>query len=270
MEYPQNSMSTGISRRMAERILGPLVIRRHLPQGAGGGSIRVSPGTGGLKYLFKPADRWDPELLDIAATLVQRDDSVWDVGANVGLFSKAAAFHAGEQGSVLSIEADFDVIALLQATARLGSASDAKITVLPVAISDAPGVVSFAIARRARAANAISGFGSTQTGGVSEVRTLPSMTLDSLLPHFAPPDVLKVDVEGAELLVLHGATQVLQQARPRIYCEVSANTVDAVRALLEGLGYAVWEGRGYAGGSRLPVSRATHNLVAIPPAEGDR
>ncbi|WP_152207616.1 FkbM family methyltransferase [Marinobacter changyiensis] len=226
--------------RIAEIVLGPLGFSRRLPQGSGGGLIRVSSRVGGLKYLFKASDRWDPELLDIAGTLVSRNDSVWDVGANVGLFSKAAAFHAGTQGIVLSIEADFDVIALLHATARRSSESEAKMTVLPVEIADRQGVLSFAIARRARAANAIEEFGSTQTGGgVSEVRTLPCMTLDSLLSHLPAPDVLKIDVKGAEILVLNGAKQILEQARPKVYCEVLAKTREQVCELFEGFGYVV-------------------------------
>lgn len=257
-------MNVKIIRRAMETVLGPLVFSRRLPQSAGSGFIRVSPKVGGLKYLFRGSDRWDPELLDIAATLVSRSDSVWDVGSNVGLFSKAAAFHAGSQGNVLSIEADFDVIALLNATARQSSENEAKMTVLPVAIADRQGVLSFAIARRARAANAIEGFGSTQAGGVSEVRTLPCMTLDSLLSDFPAPDVLKIDVEGAEILVLKGAKQVLTQARPRVYCEVSANTREQVCALLEGFGYAILEGKGFGHGVREQVTQRTLNIVALP------
>jgi FkbM family methyltransferase len=263
-------MNAGIIRRMAETVLGPLVFSRRLPQRSGGGLIRVCPRAGGLKYLLKSSDRWDPELLDIAAALVSRNDSVWDVGSNVGLFSKAAAFHAGAQGNVLSIEADLDVVALLHATARRSSENEARMTVLPVAVADRQGVLSFAIARRARAANAIEGYGSTQTGGVREVRTLPCMTLDSLLSHFPAPNVLKIDVEGAEILVLNGATQILEQARPRVYCEVSTNTREQVCELLEGFGYRVWEGHGYGHGTNEQVTQATSNIVAIPTANAER
>ena len=93
-------------------------------------------------------------------------------------------------------------------------------TALPVAISDSVGFVSFSIAKRARAANSIQGYGSTQTGGVSETRTLPCVTLDSLLKHFPTPDVLKIDVEGAELGVLQGGSQLIDNVRPVIYCEL--------------------------------------------------
>lgn len=264
-------MSGSVIRQTAERVLGPLVFNRRLPQSAGGGLIRVSTRLGGLKFLFRSPDQWDPELLSIAKTLVSPGDHIWDVGANVGLFATAAAFHSGVKGSVLAIEADLDVIALLQETVRRSASDRAQITVLPVAISDAQAVLSFAIARRARAANSIAGFGSTQTGGVSEVRTLPSTTLDSLLEHFPRPDLLKIDVEGAELLVLSGARKVLEQVQPKIYCEVAANTRDAACDTLAALGYTLYDGEGYGQGARKPVSDTTCNIVAIPSsAEANR
>ena len=258
-------MSVSQLRRAAELLLGPWIIRRHLPSSMGGGLIFVSGRVGGLKYLLKSSRRWDPELLTIAKLLVSRGDRVWDVGANVGLFSKAAASRAGAEGSVLSIEADLDAVALLNRTSRHCVRGDAAMTVLPVAVSDSSGFIQFAIAQRARAPNAIAGFGSTQTGGVREIRTLPCVTLDSLLGHFLPPAVLKIDVEGAELGVLGGAQQLLGQARPLIYCEVSARTRVEVAKLLESHAYRLWDGCRFNGTLNDPgVSAATSNVVAIP------
>ncbi len=257
-------MRTGIVRRLAEVGLGPLIIRRRLPRAAGAGAIVVSGKVGGLKYLLKSARFWDPELLDIAAQLVKDGHSVWDVGANVGLFSKAAAFHAGAQGRVLSIEADLDAVALLNRTCRLRSPCHAEMTVLPAAISDSVGFVRFLIAKRARAANSIEGFGSTQSGGVKETRTLPCVTLDSLLGHFPAPHILKIDVEGAELGVLEGGGKVLGQFRPAIYCEVSREVRSEVTCLLQDHSYRLWDGSGFDGTLHPGISLATHNTVAIP------
>lgn len=254
--------TTGRLRRFAERVLGRLVLVRRLPAAAGGGRLVVSARVGGLKYLFRSPQRWDAELLRIAALLVGPGDRVWDVGANVGLFAVAARHHAGADGQVLAIEADHDAVSLLFATARRGPPG---LTVLPIAVGETDGFVRFAIARRARAANAIAGYGSTQTGGVLELRTLPSRSLDSLLAHFPPPTVLKIDVEGAELAVLRGASRVLRDFRPKVYCEVTGETRAQVTGLLQSLGYVTYGGESFGTAAAREVAGDTCNLVAIAP-----
>ncbi len=254
-------MATGLLRRLAERLLGRIILVRSLPAQAGGGRIVVSARVGGLKSLFKASRQWDPELLRIAGVLVRPADHVWDVGANVGLFAVAAGHRAGPNGTVLAMEADHDAVSLLFATARQVGQG---LTVLPIAISQADGFVRFAIARRARAANAIEGFGSTQTGGVLETRTLPSRRLDSLLDHFPAPTVLKIDVEGAELAVLGGASRVLSQFRPRIYCEVTGRTRKDATDLLQGFGYETFDGESFGTAHPRAVGPETTNLVTVP------
>ena len=251
-------------RRLAEVVMGPIVVLRRLPASSGAGRIAVSARVGGLKYLLKPADRWDPELLGVAAMLVRTNDVIWDVGANVGLFSRAAAAHAGRGGRVISIEADVDAVALLNRTCRLADNDQAEMTVLPVAVAKESGIVRFAIAKRARAANAIEGFGSTHTGGVREVRTLPCVTLDNLLAHFPAPQVLKIDVEGAELGVLQGAVQVLAKARPVIYCEVYRDSSKEATGLLRANSYRLFRYDSASNARLVELDEAVYNTVAIP------
>jgi len=137
-------------------------------------------------------------------------------------------------------------------------------TVLPVAISDADGFVRFAVAKRARAANSIEGYGSTQTGGVSELRTLPCASLDNLLEHFPAPHLVKIDVEGAEALVLQGGARLLEKIRPAIYCEVQKESQTEVTRLLRQHSYKLWDGEAFHGTCRPETRLATNNTVAIP------
>lgn len=255
---------TGIVRRTAERVLAPLTVQRRLPGTAGGGRLVASARVGGLKYLLKGSQHLDPELLRIVDLLVRTNDVVWDVGANVGLFSVAAAARASPTGRVLAFEADIDAVTLLNRTVQLRSDGHAEITVLPLAVGSAVGFVRFQIAARARAANAIQGYGSTQMGGVREVRMLPSMPLDYLLEHFPAPQVLKIDVEGAELQVLHGARSVLSNARPLIYCEVATDKATEVTELLLAHRYRLWDGAVFDAKGGGEVLCATSNTVAIP------
>ncbi|MBS0314082.1 MAG: FkbM family methyltransferase [Proteobacteria bacterium] len=257
-----------ILRRLAEMSLGRIPRVRRLPEPYGRARLVVNGTVGGLKYLLKPARQWDPELLRVAEALVQKGNVVWDVGANVGLFAAAASVAAGQTGRVVAVEADFDAVAMLQKTQRWLSRAEAgglaPVTVLPVAVSDHCGFIEFAIARRARAANSIVGMGSTQTGGTLETRTVPCVTLDALLQWFPPPDVLKIDVEGAESLVLAGASRLLADVRPRIYCEVSSNSAEHVTMLLKNARYRLWDGATFGVTERPALDLATFNTVALP------
>ncbi|UXI66384.1 FkbM family methyltransferase [Tahibacter amnicola] len=251
-------------RRIAEAVLADVRVLRHAPQAVGGGALFASAGVGGLRYLFRRSDALDPTLCKVAEYLVGRGDVVWDVGANVGLFSVAAAHLCGAAGAVFAFEADADAVSLLRKTQRLQRPSDAPMTVVPIAVADRIGFVEFQIARRARSANALAGFGSTQTGGYSEVRRIPAFDIDDLLGFFTPPNVVKIDVEGAEALVLRGAQLLLRSVRPAIFCEVTESAADEVTRHLHHHDYVLFGGTHYPWRSDEALVRATWDTVAIP------
>ena len=164
-------------------------------------------------------DRVDPVVLRLVAETVRPGDTVWDIGANVGLFSFAAAVAAGPDGRVLSVEADTVLVGLLRRSAAAGT-RHAPVEVLPAAVAEECGVARFCIAKRNRSTSHLDGFGTTQTGGIRATELVPTIALDWLASHFPPPDVIKIDVEGAEVGVLSGGPAVLR-AHPRIICEVA-------------------------------------------------
>jgi hypothetical protein len=92
-------------RSTLERITGQWRFKRRLPASFGRAPLWVSPSSG-LRYLLKPMTAIDPELLGLIQEFVRPGDCVWDVGANVGLFSVAAARIAGRQGRVVAVEPD--------------------------------------------------------------------------------------------------------------------------------------------------------------------
>lgn len=111
---------------------------------------------------------------------------------------------------------------------------------MPAAISNKAGTAFFSIAKRGRAANHLASLtGSSQTGGSRKVEVVPTLTADSLLESLLPPDVVKIDVEGAEVLVLSGMERLLSEIRPRIYCEVSQENRDAVSRILASHRYRI-------------------------------
>jgi FkbM family methyltransferase len=250
-------------RLAAERVSHRIVVRRRLPAPFSDARIYVST-EGGLRYLARPMSRVDPVLLRLAAEVVRPGDTVWDIGANMGLFSVAAAVVAGPAGRVLAVEPDTDLVGLLRRSAA-GAGRRAPLEILPAAVSDELSVARFHIARRNRATSHLAGFGTEMAGGVRATRVVPTVTLDWLAERFPVPDVLKVDVEGAELAVLAGGTAVL--GRPRVICEVSAHNAVAVAELLSARGYTMYDGD-LAPGERVPLPSAPFNTLALtsPPA----
>jgi FkbM family methyltransferase len=249
-------------RAFLERLSRGRVLRRKLPPEHGGHTLQVSPDSA-MRLWRRDLGTVDPFLLKMAAALAGPGMTVWDVGANVGLFTFAAAFAAGPAGRVLAVEADEWLAELLQRSARTAPPTYARVEVLAAAASDAPGTVELCIARRGRAGNHLrSVSGSTQTGGTREIRRVPAVTLDSLLDRFSPPDLVKVDAEGAELLILRGAERLLREFRPILLCEVVAESSREAGSLLRGHGYTLFDAEAHPGGR--PVDQPTWNTLALP------
>ncbi len=251
-------------RTLLERMSRRVVLKRRLPPEFGRGVVYVSPGSALNLWRFDLA-KVDPMLFRIAREHVRRGDVVWDVGANVGLFSFAAAALAGPSGSVLAIEADTWLADLLRRSANARRQGAAPVAVLPAAAAEAVGVAAFKIARRGRASNFLaSAPGSNQAGGVREIQLVPTVTLDSLLDRFPPPALVKIDVEGAEDKVLQGAVRLLSELRPVVACEVFKESRTVVDPLLRELGYTLLDAE-LPPSKRKPLQASATNTLAYPP-----
>jgi FkbM family methyltransferase len=243
-------------RRGLELISRHVTLKKRLPADLGGVPMIASPAAS-LTF-WKPG--LESDLFDFAREFVQPGYRVWDIGANVGLFSVAGARLAGSSGEVIAIEPDAWLIRLLQKSAALQPATSASIRILPAAVDKQAGIARLNIAKRSRASNYLSSSpGNSQAGGVREQIDVLTVTLDWLMATMGAPQVVKIDVEGAEFDALSGAKQVLRMARPVILCEVAERSADAVTELLVAHGYAMenWE-------TRQPVTRATFNTLARP------
>lgn len=81
--------------------------------------------------------------------------------------------------------------------------------------------------------------------------------------HFPSPDVVKIDVEGAEYEVLRAATRILRVVRPSIYCELSDKQRGAVVELLKSHHFALGDGESFKGLSQPMAGCTSHNIVGI-------
>lgn len=219
-------------------------------------------GSAGLKYLARPMDRIDPSLCNLAAEFAKPGNVVWDVGANVGLFAFSAAHHAGPEGRVTAFEPDAWLVQLLRRSASIQPPSSSPVEVLPVAVAHECDLRTFNLSSRSRATNALSGYGATDAGGVKETQTVPVVSLDWCAKRRPLPDVIKIDVEGAELEVLTGARDLLQIRRPVLLCEVSRRNSPEVTALLKDLGYRLYNAD-LPSQSRTELTEAPWSTLAV-------
>src|ERR1051326_5432579 len=153
-------------RRLVERLSRGRILRRRWPDRFGGGYVYLSPDAM-LKVWTRSAGSIDEELLQAVVALVRSGNRVWDIGSNMGIFAFGAAHVAGPSGEVYAVEADTWLVSLLRRSARARNAG-APIKVLPVAMSDGPGIVQFNIAERGRASNFVGSDGRGTAGGVRE------------------------------------------------------------------------------------------------------
>ena len=206
-----------------------------------------------VKMLLDPNDHvsrriaengvWEPETWRVVEPHLQRGATLVDVGAHIGYYSLKAAGRVGPNGRVIAIEPDPDTVRKLQENIR---ANDARnITVQPVACAGSEAILEFFAARNNPTISSISRANASEGAISIRVRARP---LDAILHDVATSrvDVLKIDVEGAELQVLKGAQETLTRYHPLLVVELidgqlremgtsSAEVTDFLRSY----GYAV-------------------------------
>ena len=98
-----------------------LTFKRSLPNKFGNFSLYVMPRSNilTLNPFNSLAKIGHEELLAATDLLVEPGNVVWDIGANIGLFSVAAAYKTSQSGRVIAIEADDCHTQLLRKTLHL-------------------------------------------------------------------------------------------------------------------------------------------------------
>jgi len=175
------------------------------------------------------------EELQFCLRYLRPGDHFVDVGANVGVFSTLIGTRLPGV-RITAIEPFPPVREDLEANLAL---NDLKITVVDSAVSDSAGEATFEVLDR-DVLNRLAPDGAPERRGIS----VPVTTLDELVGD-DPPALIKIDVEGSELLVMQGARRLLSDAAPVLLFEHAGHsqhfgiTPAQVRAFLGGLGYSI-------------------------------
>jgi FkbM family methyltransferase len=146
-----------------------------------------------LPHLF---DRYE---LRVLSRVLHPRAVVIDIGANVGIYAIYAALQAGPRARVIAVEPDPRALERLRCNVRLNQL--ANLAIEPVALSDRSGTVTFKPNRRNIGNSSILFEETTARAELIEVAS--ESLLDLAARHgLTRIDAIKIDVEGAEDLIL--------------------------------------------------------------------
>ncbi len=224
----------------------------------------------------------EKEMLAVRA-LVPRGGACIDIGASYGTYSVLLARLVGAAGTVDAVEPRPRSRAVLRAAARV--AGGGRIRVHALALGERPGTGVLATPRR-RFGLPVPGRSHLlvgrvddghEYGGGATRRIVRIEALDRFVDRVGLErlDLVKIDVEGAELAVLRGGEATLGRFRPVIVCEVEErHTAGYGHRADEVLGWLAdrgWQPNRFGADGLRPVQRIEpdeRNYVFVPP--GDR
>jgi len=186
---------------MSWRTNGVVVALRNLGRKTGANRLLVAA-RGSAEY----EDRFQKAML----SEIRSGDCVWDVGANLGLYTVKFSEIVGAKGAVVAFEpspTNFDRL-------KRAAGSLPNVALVPIAMGDHEGTVEFTQGRdRDGTTSRVVTDPTDRTGGSINVEVSRGdhcLTFQSV----KPPDVIKIDTEGFELEVIRGLSQTL--CRPNL------------------------------------------------------
>ena len=190
--------------------------------------VRIYPANEVYRSLFVQGV-YDPNLLVAVMSLLKEGSVLVDIGANMGLFSLLSAKQVGVQGRVLAVEPSSRDFERLVENVKLNGLEEI-VTTTRCSISDKAGKVQIAIASEERSGlNTIGREFSSKGVEKLRIEEVEAQTVDQLVlsESLHRLDVLKLDVEGSEVLALKGAQLTIETFRPAIILGSNETTLEA-------------------------------------------
>jgi FkbM family methyltransferase len=214
-------------------------------------------------YVFR--EKYEPELMLLECYL--KPGMVFiDGGANTGVFAFTAAHLVGRTGRVVAFEPGSTCFAALQRSQALNQWQ--QVSIHHEALSDHCGIAR--LYHHLGQENAFS-LGADENTAFDEVAVV---SIDEMVntEKLERVDFIKLDVEGAEELVLRGAIKVLKRWRPIVLFEVNVNAIkllhlkpDGTCQLLKEQGYQLFQlDDDGALNPEIRFPEQVGNLLAVP------
>jgi FkbM family methyltransferase len=174
---------------------------------------------------------YEPEAMQNIRRLLKAGDCCIDVGANLGYYTISLAKWVGPSGLVVAFEPFPGNFAILQKNIHLNHLQN--VVLEPSALSDCNGSLQL-ICDVDEQFSATPSFGGYAVEGDRVSVNVPTRRLDDYVAGLGKaPNLIKIDVEGAELTVLEGARRTLAVARPILLVEVHGWGTDEGEKVLQ-------------------------------------
>jgi len=157
---------------------------------------------------------YEPDCTNLFVSLLRQDDCVLDVGANIGYFTLLASSLVGPGGQVHAFEASPQIMQLLDKNVEVNHVNN--VVSYNEAVLDRAGFVEFYTGPEENL-----GLSSIQNiGYVSAIKTqVPCINIDYMMSALPAVKLVKIDVEGAEFMVLNGMLELIERDKPYIILE---------------------------------------------------
>ncbi len=174
-----------------------------IPAARGGMLLVPKSGPGALLYYLGSSE---PETAQFLVEFLRPGMVFWDVGAHIGEFSLLASQRVGASGRVDAFEPHPQLGDLIRGTIDANGLTNVEVH--PYAVTDRSGTAEFFLDREPSVSHLLPSAGESKAASSVTVSTLLLDDFSRARSYTA--DLIKVDVEGAENLVLRGAQSLLQ------------------------------------------------------------
>ena len=231
-----------------------------------GRKFRV-PLPAGLDIYLTGAKSHDSELRLTSYLIknVRSDWSVFDIGAHVGYYSAVIAALLDGEGGIHAFEPSPDSYACL----KRNLAHDDNVATHQCAVSQENGMIDLMQfpTKYSEYDSIVRDAAEAELKDMARLIPVKTRTIDTLCSNLeCHPDIIKIDVEGAELRVLEGARGLLKDFRPKLVLEIRKDAYDTlyapVHALLGEFGYGAMQIA--ADGSTKPIPDLGKYIADLP------
>ena len=180
-----------------------------------------------LLDLKKEKDYWlgtyEPELQAAISDLVKPGQIVYDIGANIGYITLLFTKRIGDQGHVYAFETLPANVTRLIHNIELNALKE-WVTVIQAAVQDRSGLAEFLVAP-STGMGKVNGSAGRASVDYEESIQVEGISIDDFIEDTGNllPDIVKIDIEGGEVLALPGMVKLLHAHHPILLIELHGN-----------------------------------------------